>query len=161
MESLTGAPCSLSRTERHPVVSVCSHGEKGHSEPAGAGGAGDVEPGVVFGERVGRGGGRRGGGRLHGHLSLTPKLKTMQRCRRLSCHSMSVTCHVRISTRPLSELTLDPTSPASMLPLLSCPRWTSEQTLIVYVGMRTSSAKHAAATTAARDVFQRDSRTIG
>lgn len=58
------SPC----TERHPVVSVCSHGEEGHSEPAGPGGPGDVESGVVSGERDGRGGG--GGGRLHGRLSL-------------------------------------------------------------------------------------------
>ena len=60
----TVPPAVCSRTERHPVVSVCSHGQEGHSEPAGAGGAGDIEPGVVPGERVWRGGG------LHGHLSL-------------------------------------------------------------------------------------------
>lgn len=51
-------------TERHPVLSVCRHRQKGHPKPAGAGGAGDVQPGVVSGERVWR------GGRLHGHLSL-------------------------------------------------------------------------------------------
>lgn len=63
--SLTETPAVCSCTERHPVVSVCGHSQKGHSEPAGAGGAGDVQPGVISGERDGR-----GGGRLHGHLSL-------------------------------------------------------------------------------------------
>lgn len=69
----TAPPAVSSCTERHPVVSVCSHGEKGHSEPAGAGGAGDIEPGVVSGERVRRGGRGGGGRRLHGHLSLCPR----------------------------------------------------------------------------------------
>lgn len=60
--TVTPAVCSC--TERHPVVPVRSHSQKGHSDPAGTGGAGDIQPGVVSGERVGR------GGRLHGHLSL-------------------------------------------------------------------------------------------
>lgn len=62
------APSSVSPyVERHPVFSVCSHSEEGHAEPARAGGSGDVQPGVVSGERVG---GRGGGGRgVHGHLS--------------------------------------------------------------------------------------------
>lgn len=60
--TVTPAVCSC--TEHHPVVPVRSHSQKGHSDPAGTGGAGDIQPGVVSGERVGR------GGRLHGHLSL-------------------------------------------------------------------------------------------
>lgn len=44
---------SLPCTERHPVIPVRCYGEKGHADPAGAGGAGDVQPGVVSGERVG------------------------------------------------------------------------------------------------------------
>lgn len=60
----TPPPAVLSaRTECHLVVPVRRHSEKGHADPAGAGGAGNIQPGVVSGERVGR------GGRLHGHLS--------------------------------------------------------------------------------------------
>lgn len=64
VQHLTVTPAVCFCAERHPVVSVCSHSQKGHSEPAGAGGAGDIQPRVVSGERVGR------GGRLHGHLSF-------------------------------------------------------------------------------------------
>lgn len=60
--------------ERHPVISVSSHSQEGHPESAGAGGAGDIEPGVVPGERVRRGGGRR----LHGHLSSQGSMKTLK-----------------------------------------------------------------------------------
>lgn len=70
-----GQTALCSSTERHLVVSVCSHSQKGHSEPAGAGGAGDVQPGVVSWKRVGGGGGGGrgwwgggGGWRRHGYL---------------------------------------------------------------------------------------------
>lgn len=63
--SSSWAPSPVSPyVERHPVFSVCSHSEEGHAEPASAGGSGDVQSGVVSGERVG------GGGRgIHGHLT--------------------------------------------------------------------------------------------
>lgn len=63
------SPC----VERHPVFSVCSHSEEGRAEPAGAGGPGDVQPGVVSGERVGGRGG--GGGGVHGHLTACPETR--------------------------------------------------------------------------------------
>ena len=46
--------------ERDPVVAVGGHGEEGLPEPARTRGTGDLQPGVVAGERVrGGGGGRR------------------------------------------------------------------------------------------------------
>lgn len=150
----TAPPAVSSCTERHPVVSVCSHGEKGHSEPAGAGGAGDIEPGVVSGERVRRGGRGGGGRRLHGHLSLrlktrsgsrrcsrlrscslTPKLKTMQYCHQMmtalvSQHVCNVPCmHI---THPLTELFCNPPHtgskpvPSICIFFMLCARCTSE-----------------------------------
>lgn len=75
----TVSPSLCPCTERHPVISVCSHSQKGHPEPAGAGGAGDIQPGVVSGERVGR------GGRLHGRLS--PSRLCVLKLNKAFCHA--------------------------------------------------------------------------
>lgn len=65
----TGPPLTPARPPGavgHPVGAVGCHGAEGELVPAGAGGAGDVEPGVLAGERDGRGRG------LHGHLRARP-----------------------------------------------------------------------------------------
>ncbi|XP_077806450.1 calcineurin-binding protein cabin-1 isoform X13 [Macaca mulatta] len=52
----------VGRTVSHPFCPVCCQREEGEPVPAGPGGPGDIQPGVLAGERD------RRGRRLHGHL---------------------------------------------------------------------------------------------
>lgn len=154
------APSSVSPyVERHPVFSVCSHSEEGHAEPARAGGSGDVQPGVVSGERVrGRGGGRG----VHGHLSACPETRRFwprghglrRRLvafkRRLQSHSMFVMC-LQVSASG-SHSTLDPSAPA-------CTQFSMFSHPLYLHAAATSSITPACTFPTAAETFEQDAQT--